>query len=94
MRAVRVGEPGTVRVTDVPEPRLKDPRDAVVKVTAAAICGADLFPISDRERLMRMVLDRKLEPERVVSHRMAMDDAAQAYQLFDKRVATKAVLYA
>ena len=75
MRAVRVGEPGTVRVTDVPEPRLKDPRDAVVKVTAAAICGADLFPISDRERLMRMVLDRKLEPERVVSHRMALDDA-------------------
>ena len=94
MRAVRVGEPGTVRVTDVPEPRLKDPRDAVVTVTAAAICGADLFPISDRERLMRMVLDRKLEPERVVSHRMAMDDAAQAYQLFDKRAATKAVLYA
>ena len=61
MRAVRVGEPGTVRVTDVPEPRLEDPRDAVVKVTAAAICGADLSPISDRERLMRMVLDRKLE---------------------------------
>jgi threonine dehydrogenase-like Zn-dependent dehydrogenase len=50
-------------------------------------------PISDRERLMRMVLDRKLEPERVVSHRLAMDDAAQAYQLFDKRIATKAVLY-
>ncbi len=94
MRAVRVGEPGTVRVTDVPEPRLKDPRDAVVTVTAAAICGADLFPISDREWLMRMVLDRKLEPERVVSHRMAMDDAAQAYQLFDKRAATKTVLYA
>ena len=99
MRAVRVGEPGTVRVTDVPEPRLKDPRDAVVKVTAAAICGADLFPIHgltpgfDRERLMRMVLDRKLEPERVVSHRLAMDDAAQAYQLFDQRIATKAVLY-
>ena len=45
MKAVRVGEPGTVRVTDVPEPRLEDPRDAVVKVTAAAICGADLFPI-------------------------------------------------
>ena len=40
-----VGEPGTVRVTDVPEPRLHDPHDAVVKVTATAICGADLFPI-------------------------------------------------
>jgi alcohol dehydrogenase len=50
-------------------------------------------PISDRERLMRMVLDGRLEPQRVVSHRMALDDAAQAYQLFDKRIATKAVLY-
>ena len=45
MKAVRVGEPGTVTVTDVPEPQLHDPRDAVVKVTAAAICGADLFPV-------------------------------------------------
>jgi threonine dehydrogenase-like Zn-dependent dehydrogenase len=50
-------------------------------------------PLSDRERLMRMVLDRKLEPERVVSHRMPLDEAAEAYQLFDKRIATKAVLY-
>ena len=50
-------------------------------------------PISDRERLMRMVLGLELELERVVSHRMALDDAAQAYQLFDKRIASKAVLY-
>ena len=42
---------------------------------------------------MRMILDRQLEPQRVVSHRMALGDAAQAYQLFDKRIATKAVLY-
>ncbi len=45
MRAVLVGEPGTVKVADVPEPRLLDPLDAVVQVTAAAICGADLFPL-------------------------------------------------
>lgn len=50
-------------------------------------------PISDRERLMRMVLDRKLEPERAVSHRMPLDEAARAYELFDQRIATKAVLY-
>jgi len=50
-------------------------------------------PLSDRERLMRMVLDRKLEPERVVSHRMPLDEAAEAYRLFDTRIATKAVLY-
>jgi alcohol dehydrogenase len=45
LKAVRVGEPGTVTVADVPEPRLHGPQDAMVKVTAAAICGADLFPI-------------------------------------------------
>jgi alcohol dehydrogenase len=45
MRGVQVGEEGGVRVIDVPEPQLQDPRDAVVQVTAAAICGADLFPI-------------------------------------------------
>ncbi len=50
-------------------------------------------PLSDRERLMRMVLDRKLKPERVVSHRMSLDDAAAAYQLFDQRIATKVVLF-
>jgi alcohol dehydrogenase len=50
-------------------------------------------PITDRERLMQMVLDRKLEPERVVSHRVPLDEAPEAYRLFDERIATKAVLY-
>jgi len=45
VRAVRVGEPGLAAVADVAEPRLRDPRDAIVRVTAAAICGADLFPL-------------------------------------------------
>ena len=45
MKAVQVGKPGTAQVADVPEPRLRDPQDAIVKVTAAAICGADLFPL-------------------------------------------------
>jgi hemerythrin superfamily protein len=31
-----------VRVQDVPEPEILDPRDAIVKVTATAICGSDL----------------------------------------------------
>jgi alcohol dehydrogenase len=50
-------------------------------------------PITDREHLMRMVVDRKLAPERVISHRMPLDEAAEAYRLFDSRAATKAVLY-
>ena len=50
-------------------------------------------PLSDRERLMHMVLDRKLAPERVISHRLPLDEAATAYQLFDQRIATKVVLH-
>ena len=50
-------------------------------------------PITDREHLMRMVVDRKLEPERVISHRMPLEEAPEAYRLFDNRTATKAVLY-
>lgn len=42
MRAVVFEEPGVVRVADVPEPRVREPGDAVVRVTRAAICGSDL----------------------------------------------------
>ena len=31
-----------VRIDTVPDPRIEDPRDAIVKVTACAICGSDL----------------------------------------------------
>lgn len=33
---------GDVRVDNVPDPRIEDPRDAVIKITATAICGSDL----------------------------------------------------
>ena len=31
-----------VRVTDVPDPRIQEPTDAVIAVTSTAICGSDL----------------------------------------------------
>jgi len=31
-----------VRIDTVPDPKIRDPRDAVVKITATAICGSDL----------------------------------------------------
>ena len=42
MRAVVFAEPGRVEVADVPEPVLREPADALVRVTRAAICGSDL----------------------------------------------------
>ena len=31
-----------VRVEDVPEPKIINPRDAIVRVTRTAICGSDI----------------------------------------------------
>jgi threonine dehydrogenase-like Zn-dependent dehydrogenase len=44
MKAVRLIAPEDVRVEDVAEPELAEPGDAIVRVKATAICGADLFP--------------------------------------------------
>ena len=35
---------GDVRVETVPDPVLREPTDAIVRVTAACICGSDLWP--------------------------------------------------
>lgn len=42
MRALCWYGPGHVEVEDVPDPRILSPRDAIVRVTAASICGSDL----------------------------------------------------
>ena len=42
-RALMYGA-GDVRVEDVPDARLIEPSDALVRVTRAAICGSDLWP--------------------------------------------------
>ena len=44
MRAVVLRAPGDVGVDTVPDPSILEPGDAIVEVTATAICGADLFP--------------------------------------------------
>lgn len=42
MRAVTWQGRGHVDVTDVPDPRIEQPNDLIVKVTSTAICGSDL----------------------------------------------------
>ena len=49
MRATLMYGAGDVRVETVPDARLVDPTDAVVRVTRAAICGSDLWPYKSME---------------------------------------------
>jgi threonine dehydrogenase-like Zn-dependent dehydrogenase len=42
MRAVVWHDVGDIRLDDVPDPKLSEPHDAIVRITTSAICGTDL----------------------------------------------------
>src|ERR671911_172559 len=50
MRATVMFGAGDVRIENVPDARLVEPTDAVVRVNRAAICGSDLWPYATLER--------------------------------------------
>src|SRR5438477_710894 len=49
MRATLMYGAGDVRVETVPDARLVEPTDALVRVTRSAICGSDLWPYKSME---------------------------------------------
>jgi len=57
MRGTVMYAAGDVRIENVPDPRVQEPTDAVIRVTRACICGSDLWPYktlqpSDGARVM------------------------------------------
>jgi threonine dehydrogenase-like Zn-dependent dehydrogenase len=44
MRGAVMHGPGDVRVEERDEPRLVEPTDAIIRVSAACVCGSDLWP--------------------------------------------------
>jgi threonine dehydrogenase-like Zn-dependent dehydrogenase len=50
MRATVMFGAGDVRIENIPDARLVEPTDAVVRVSRAAICGSDLWPYATLER--------------------------------------------
>ena len=49
-------------------------------------------PGADREMLLGAIAEGKLEPSRVITHRVPLDDAPDAYRIFDAREAVKVLL--
>lgn len=45
MKAVVFRGIGDIRLEDAPEPQIQDPNDAIVRLTASAICGTDLHMV-------------------------------------------------
>jgi threonine dehydrogenase-like Zn-dependent dehydrogenase len=60
MRALTWQGKRDVRVTDVPDPRIEHPTDAIVQITSSAICGSDLH--------LYEVLGPYLSPGDVLGH--------------------------
>jgi Alcohol dehydrogenase GroES-associated len=54
MKAIVFHGIGDIRLDDVKEPKIKNRYDAIVRLTASAICGTDLQP--DREFLFFLSL--------------------------------------
>jgi threonine dehydrogenase-like Zn-dependent dehydrogenase len=50
MRGVIMHGPGEVRVEDREKPAIVEPTDAILRVTAACICGSDLWPYRGIEK--------------------------------------------
>ena len=59
MRATTIHGPGDIRVEEVPDPSIKRPTDAIVKVTAAASAGPTSGPTAGRTRS---------RPDRTIGH--------------------------
>lgn len=49
MRATLIYGAGDIRVEDVPDAKLVEPTDALVRITRACICGSDLWPYQQAE---------------------------------------------
>lgn len=43
MRAVVLHAPGDIRIDEIDDPRIVEPTDAIIRVTASCICGSDLW---------------------------------------------------
>ena len=44
MRGVILHAPGDVRVGQREDPKIEQPTDAIIRVTASCVCGSDLWP--------------------------------------------------
>ncbi|WP_444948103.1 zinc-dependent alcohol dehydrogenase family protein [Micromonospora ureilytica] len=51
MRGAVMYAPGDVRVEDRPDPRIEQPTDAIIRLSATCVCGSDLWPYRGVEKL-------------------------------------------
>jgi threonine dehydrogenase-like Zn-dependent dehydrogenase len=53
VRGAVMHAPGDVRVEDRPDPQIRKPTDAIIRLSATCICGSDLWPYRGADRVDR-----------------------------------------
>jgi threonine dehydrogenase-like Zn-dependent dehydrogenase len=101
MRATLIYGAGDVQVVDIPDPKLANPSDAIVRVARACVCGSDLHPYRDMpaathgrpiDDLLPDVLDGTIEPGKVFDRTVTLDDVPAGYQAMADREALKVMV--
>jgi threonine dehydrogenase-like Zn-dependent dehydrogenase len=89
MRATVMYGAGDVRVENVPDARLIEPTDALVRVTRAAICGGPAPVRAYIEELLPDVLEGRIEPGRVFDGSGSIEDVPDGYAAMNDREVLK-----
>lgn len=72
-----------MRCESVPDPQIEHPQDAIINVTACAICGSDLHIF---DGVIPRVKQGEIDPSFVITHRAALKDGPELYETFrDKK---------
>lgn len=97
MRALTWQGIRNVRVDTVPDPRLIEPTDAIIKVTSTSVCGSDLHlyelmgpflspgDILGHERMGMVEETGSLGINDLVTHRATLEEAAEMHEVFQKK---------
>jgi threonine dehydrogenase-like Zn-dependent dehydrogenase len=80
----RVGLVGESRETTI------NPSDQFIRKLLTVI-GGWYFPLGEYPEIARFVVERELAVERLITHRFAIEDAPEAFRLFDARETEKAI---
>ncbi|HEY0790353.1 MAG TPA: zinc-binding dehydrogenase, partial [Chthoniobacterales bacterium] len=67
-----------------------NPSDQLIRKQLQVI-GAWYFPLSEFEEIARFVVERHVPVEKMITHRFSLDQAAEAFRMFDERKTEKAI---
>lgn len=67
-----------------------NPSDQMIRKILHVI-GAWYFPLGEFEEIARFVVDNEVPVEKMITHRFSLDEAPEAFRMFDQRETEKAV---